>query len=104
MSILSRVFSKKTNNQQPKEEEQIGTEIDRPTQITESLSDYVKEIPGWIGQHSGWGYNKEDALIMECENSREGIHNEYVFAEARSKIEVQEVLHNYRKLLALRNL
>ena len=95
MSILSKLFSKKTNKQQSKEVVQIGTEIGRPAQITKTLSDYVKEVPEWIGDHSGWGYKKEDALIMACESSSEGIHNEYVFAEARSKIEVQEVLQMY---------
>ena len=95
MSIISRLFSKKTNQQQPKEVVQIGTEIDRPKQLTNPISDYVKEVPEWIGEHSGWGYNKEDALIMACENSMEGIHNEYAFAEARSKIEVDDALKMY---------
>ncbi|MBR1513000.1 MAG: hypothetical protein IJ622_01765 [Bacteroidales bacterium] len=95
MGILAKLFSRKTNKQQPKEVVQVGTEIDRPTQLTRPLSDYVKDVPAWIGEHSGWGYKKEDALIMACENSMEGIHNEYAFAEARSKIEVDEVLNMY---------
>lgn len=95
MSILTNPSSEKTDTQQPQEVVQIGTEIDRPAQITKTLSDYVKEVPEWIGEHSGWGYKKEDALIMACENSMEGIHNEYVFAKVRSKIEVEDVLKMY---------
>jgi hypothetical protein len=92
MRILSKLFSRKTNKRQPKEALQIGTEIDRPTRLNKPLSDYVQHVPEWIGLHSGWGYEKEDALIMVCGNSMAGIHNEYKYAEARSKIEVDKVL------------
>ena len=92
MSLLTKLFSRKTNRQQPKQVVQIGTEIDRPTQISNLITDYLKEVPDWIGRHSGWGYGKEDALIMDTENSMDGIHNEYVFAEYRSKIEVHGVM------------
>ena len=92
MGIISKLFSRKTNKQQSREVVQIGTEIDRPTRVDFPITDYVKEVPEWIGQQSGWGYTKDDALIMACENSMEGIHNEYLFAEARSLAEVQDVL------------
>ncbi|MBR3710495.1 MAG: hypothetical protein IKM99_05980 [Bacteroidales bacterium] len=95
MSILSKLFSRKTNKQQPRPVVQIGTEIERPTQINNPITDYLKKVPDWIGQRSGWGYGKEDALIMDTDNSMDGIHNEYVFAEYRSKIEVHKVLKMY---------
>lgn len=96
MSFLSKLFFGKTNKQQPGPVVQIGTEIERrPTQINSPITDYLKNVPDWIGRHSGWGYGKEDALIMDTDNSMDGIHNEYVFAEYRSKVEVHEVLKMY---------
>ena len=95
MSFLSKLFSRKTNEQQPKEAAGIGMDIDRPAPIGNPISDYLNEIPEWIGRKSGWGYGKDDALIMAVDNSMEGIHNEYVFAEFRSKVEVHEVMKMY---------
>lgn len=95
MSILSKLFSRKTSTQQPQQVVQIGMEIDRPTQINSLITDYLKNVPDWIGRHSGWGYGKEDALVMDTDNSMDGIHNEYVFAEYRSKVEVHEALKMY---------
>jgi hypothetical protein len=95
MSLLTKLFSRKVKEQQTQEVTQIGTEIDRPTEISLPISDYLEETPIWIGRKSGWGYSKEDALKMATDNSVEGIHNEYVFAEFRSRIEVQEVLKMY---------
>ena len=95
MSISSKLFSRKTNKHQPRQVVQIGKEIERPTHINNPITDYLKKVPDWIGKCNGWGFGKEDALIMDTENSMDGIHNEYVFAEYRSKIEVQEVLKMY---------
>lgn len=95
MSILSKLFTRKAKEQQTQEVARIGMEIDRPAEIDRQISEYLNEIPKWIGSKSGWGYNMEDALKMATDNSMEGIHNEYVFAEFRSKIEVQEVLKMY---------
>lgn len=95
MNLLTKLFSRKAKARQTWEVTQIGTEIDRPVEIDRQISDYLNDVPGWIGSKSGWGYNKEDALQMATDNSMEGIHNEYVFAEFRSKIEVQEDLKMY---------
>lgn len=73
MSISSKLFSRKTNKHQPRQVVQIGKEIERPTHINNPITDYLKKVPDWIGKCSGWGFGKEDALIMDTENSMDGI-------------------------------
>lgn len=70
MSILSRLFSKKTNKQQPKEVEQIGSEIDRPgayywTKNPNGIDMLIIEVDDrrWV-----WGKAVLDSLerIKDC--------------------------------------
>ena len=61
-------------------------------QIEENIAYWMCDVPDWIGDKSGWGYTKDDAMIMACKDSQTGVHNEYLFAEYRSRIEVREIL------------
>jgi len=47
----------------------------------------LKKQQRFIAEGSGWGYSKEDAVIVNTENSMEGVHFEYDFCEIRSKME-----------------
>lgn len=94
MSIFSNLFSRKTNKQ-PKKVAQIGSEIALPAYVIHQIPYYLDKVPDWISPNSGWGYKKENALIMACEDPTEGVQNEYAFAEFRSKIEVREAMEMY---------
>ena len=39
----------------------------------------------------GWGYGKDDAVVITTDNPMEGVGLEYVFAEQRAKFEVLEL-------------
>ena len=39
----------------------------------------------------GWGYSKDDAVIITTDNSFEGVQLEYEFAEQRAQLDVMEL-------------
>lgn len=92
MSFLSRLFNSKTTEKVTTEKSQIGIEMPKPNHITNHISIYFKEVPDWIDPASGWGYTKENALVITTDNPELGVHSEYVFAELRSRIEVRDAL------------
>lgn len=54
------------------------------------------DIP--ISNDCGWGYGKEDAVVITTEDSIEGVGFEYQFAKQRAELEVLELddLHSER--------
>ena len=93
MSFLSRLFKRKTDEHPVVKADHIGDETPKPANITNDVFGYFKEVPDWINQSSGWGYTKEDALVVDTDNPNLGVHSEYAFAEFRSRIEVDEKLN-----------
>lgn len=63
-------------------------------QINKKLSELVhfNPLPEWINVNGGWGYSIDDAAIILNDNEFEGVHNEYVFAEFRSSLEVEIIM------------
>ena len=90
---LKRLFKRKPDNQPKVTADQIGIGAPQPANITNDIFGYFRERPDWMNPSSGWGYTKEDALVIDTDNPNLGVHNEYVFAEFRSRIEVQEKLN-----------
>lgn len=93
MSFLSRLFKRKTDEHPVVKADHIGDETPKPANITNDVFGYFKEVPDWINRSSGWGYTKEDALVVDTDNPNLGVHSEYVFAELRSRIEVRDLLN-----------
>lgn len=95
--IISNIFKKNesflANELKGKDHLQIGKPIEKATPINNSPVDFFDELPVWLSKESGWGYNQNDAIVILSNNDAEGIHNEYVFAEVRSKIEVEKGLN-----------
>ena len=76
MSFLSRLFKRKTDEHPVVKADHIGDETPKPANITNDVFGYFKEVPDWINQSSGWGYTKEDALVVDTDNPNLGVHSE----------------------------
>ncbi|MBP5688404.1 MAG: hypothetical protein J6X22_07170 [Muribaculaceae bacterium] len=60
----------------------------RPVKLLMSL--YLgDDLP--ISDNSGWGYGKDDAVVIATENPMEGVGFEYQFVEQRAQLEVLEL-------------
>lgn len=51
------------------------------------LEPVLKELDITIPMGGGWGYSKEDAVVIEADNYDDGIAMEYEFAERRVELE-----------------
>lgn len=76
-----------------KEEKQNLETLPRVTGLERSkliMSFYLgDEIP--ISGDCGWGYGKEDAVVITTEDSMKGVGFEYQFAKQRAELEVLEL-------------
>ncbi len=91
MNFFKRLLGKKEDHPERIKEKEIGG-VSYPQILSKRISDYLEECPEWIGDVNRWGYGKEDAFLMACDNSVIAIRNEYTFARLRSAIEVNEIL------------
>ena len=46
----------------------------------------------------GWGYSREDAVVIELDDERDGVHLEYQFLEARCYLEAMKCASKGMKL------
>ena len=97
IKILSKIFKKNEtcphSEKTGKSPQQIGCPTEKATPISNSPVEFFGELPEWLSKESGWGYNQNDAVVILSNNDAEGVHNEYVFAGIRFKIEVEYVLN-----------
>ena len=66
-----------------------------PLEILEVLTKRQWPVSG------GWGYSREDAVVIELDDEREGVHLEYQFLEARCYLEAMKCASKGVKLEVL---
>jgi hypothetical protein len=66
-----------------------------PLEILEVLTKSRWPVSG------GWGYSREDAVVIELDDERDGVHLEYQFLEARCYLEVMKCASKGVKLEVL---
>ena len=71
------------NNKENLNIEQLDVQ-DTPLEILEVLTKRRWPVSG------GWGYSREDAVVIELDDEREGVHLEYQFLEARCYLEAMK--------------
>ena len=82
------------NNKENLNIEQLDVQ-ETPLEILEALSKSRWPVSG------GWGYSREDAVVIELDDERDGVHLEYQFLEARCYLEAMKCASKGVKLEVL---
>ena len=82
------------NNKENLNIEQLDVQ-ETPLEILEVLTKRRWPVSG------GWGYSREDAVVIELDDERDGVHLEYQFLEARCYLEAMKCASKGVKLEVL---